>query len=228
MNRGETWWKACLYIRSFHSSMLQKRSSSPSAERFQIPLFECCWTQWSIRQEWATEMVCWAESGWFMLWEIRKRPSFGCLSSPISFALAFFPLCWPSVLIDFNDRWKAARLATNRTNTQIVQTFASGLRSECSNHSWLTLAGSSCNWLQQRIRNLTTHFISVRRLLAFVVCRRVRSGLVLEFAVMIGWHWPSLSSLCSAFAQNVTRFRLLFVCRVIFCILLMLFTNIFV
>ena len=55
------------------------------------------------------------------------------------------------------DRWKAARLVTKRT-TEFVQHLTSGLRSECSNHSRSTLAGSSCNWLQRRIRDSTTHF----------------------------------------------------------------------
>lgn len=65
--------------------------------------------------------------------------------------------------------------------------FASGLRSENSNHSWwLTLAGSSCNWLQRCIRNLTTSLYWAQRL------QRMQEGygvgLVLELTVMIGWN----------------------------------------
>jgi len=59
------------------------------------------------------------------------------------------------------------------------------------NHSWLTLAGSSCNWLQRCIRNPITHFGKPED------CVRVWSGLVLEVAVMIGWHERSCSSLSS-------------------------------
>ena len=92
-----------------------------------------------------------------------------------------------------HNRWKAARLATNRT-ALVCPSLASGLRSEYSNRSWLTLAGSSCNWLQWRIRDSITHLSEDCRR------RRIRSGLVLEFAIMIGWHCKcsSLSSLRSA------------------------------
>lgn len=102
-----------------------------------------------------------------------------------------------------HDRWKAARLATNKVNKK-SHTLASGLRSEYCNHSWL-----DPSWVPPVIKG----------------CNSVSEIRPLSVPVLTGlgtrcndWVFiPSLSSLRGAFCliQNVTRFRLLFSCRAV-------------
>jgi hypothetical protein len=109
-----------------------------------------------------------------------------------------------------HNRWKAARLATNRT-AFVCPPFASGLRSEYSNRSWLTLAGSSCNWLQRRIRNSTTH--SVQRSLVQEDEEWTGPGIRRNDWVTYCVHpWAHFAAHS---IQSVTRFRLLFICCVL-------------
>lgn len=84
--------KQCI-IRSFHSSVLQKKHSS-NAARFIIPL-AWCWTQKTFGQVWAATF-CSALSGKRGLTRCElKRPSFGCLiycKQAIDFEVV--TICW--------------------------------------------------------------------------------------------------------------------------------------
>jgi hypothetical protein len=100
--------------------------------------------------------------------ETKRGFSTNCLmvlASAAQTEFTFALLCiWKLVLNEnpMTDEKLRGSLRTGQTRPFLVQHFASGLRSEYSNHSRLALAGSSCNWLQRCIRNLTTHFILLR------------------------------------------------------------------
>ena len=69
-----------------------------------------------------------------------------------------------------HDRWKAARLATDKVNnTCFIQRLASGPRSEYCNHSW-----SNSSWVPACKKGCNG-------------VSEIRPLLVLELAVMIGW-----------------------------------------
>ena len=79
----EAWWKACLCIRSFHSSIIFM-TTPPVRNALHSPLILLePKNKTSVGCQWISfiHLVRWAESGGWCCERSLKRPSFGCLSS---------------------------------------------------------------------------------------------------------------------------------------------------